>query len=158
MAKAASSEAISDAIRPADFRGSVNLIRTIPAKKEKIAEINGTIGDIWSKASEGKKVHKEACKMFARLDKKEEMERAQILRDLMKLVEHSGWDTEVRDLVDLAEMDASPPPAGKGVPDLDGEEDEKSEDDGDADLPVASNVMALKAKQSRVRKAIEANK
>lgn len=148
MAKAANEGSISDAIRPADYRGSVMLIRTIPAKKEKIASMNGEIGDIWGKV-EGKKVHKEAGKFFAKLDKREDIERAQILRDLMKLVDAAGWDVTAQDLVDIAENPVEDKPKARGKkPEADEPDDEKESD------PSDNKVADFKEAQKRVRKVL----
>jgi len=140
MAKKADSASVSDAIRPADFRGSVMLIRTIPALKEKIQSINGQIGDIWSRASEGKKVDKAAGKIFAKLDKMTPEDRVNTMRHLNKLIDSAGWDENAADLVDIAEnkvVEMRPGGKAKPVPDMD--------DDKEGDLPTIS--MPLDASQ-----------
>lgn len=149
MAKTANAESVSDSIRPADHRGAMQLLRTIPAKKEKIQSLNGEIGDIMAKI-EGKKVHKVAARFVASLDKKEEVERAQILRDVMKLVDVAGWDTQARDLVDMAETASEPAPrpranARRGVPDLDDDGDKEGEPA--APMPVDASQQAAIDKQ-----------
>ena len=101
MADNASAENVAADIRPPDFRGAVKKIRTVKAKKAKIAETNGDIADIWAKV-EGLKVHKKAGKWFAILDELEPKERQDILRSMRGLIDAAGWEDDT-DLVDRAD-------------------------------------------------------
>jgi hypothetical protein len=155
MARKADASSVSDAIRPADFRGAVMLIRTIDAKKDKIASVNGEIGDIWAKV-EGKKVSKAAGKMFLTLDKKEPDDRVTIMRDLNKLIDAAGWSETAADLVDMAEDNVVQMRAGKGkaaaAAEADGEEGDEAggEEAGDPEPPKGSALARFKESRAKV--------
>lgn len=158
MAKKADSASVSDAIRPADFRGSVQLIRTIPALKEKIQSINGQIGEIWSRV-DGKKVDKAAGKIFAKLDKLTPEDRVKTMRALNKLIDSAGWDESAADLVDIAENNVVAMNAGgrraKPVPDLEsgkgGDDDDKESDPPAVSIPLDASQQAAADAQLRNR-------
>ena len=100
MAERATADRVAADMRPPNFRGAVQRLRTIKAKKERIAGITSEIGGIFD-AVEGFKVNKKAAKIFLPLDALEPDERADIIRSLKGLIEAAGW-TE-GDLVDQAE-------------------------------------------------------
>lgn len=102
MADAAKAANVAGAIRPPEYRKAVQLIRTIDAKKEKIASVNGEIGDVWAKV-EGHRVNKAAGKFFAKLDKLEPADRLDVMRSFNGLADAAGWNQEEGDLVDGAQ-------------------------------------------------------
>jgi hypothetical protein len=103
MAKKASAETVAADMRPPNFRGAVQIIRSaIVKKKAAIQGINSEIGDQWGKV-EGFKVNKKAGQIFATLDKLEHEERMDIMRSLNGLMNAAGWDEEDADIVDRAE-------------------------------------------------------
>lgn len=102
MADAANKASIQADLRPPDYRAAVQRIRTIPAKKEKVASANGDIADIWAKV-EGHKVDKHAGKAFLRLDDLDPEDRLRFMRDLNGLIDAAGWPETDSDLVDKAQ-------------------------------------------------------
>ncbi len=100
MAERATAERVGNDMRPANFRGAVQRLRTIKPKKERIAGINGEIGGIYD-AVEGFKVNKKAARIFLTLDGLEPDEQQDIFRSLTGLIDAAGW--EKGDLVDQAE-------------------------------------------------------
>ena len=138
MAKKATAEAVAADMRPPDFRAAVQRIRTIGAKKDKIASVNGEIADIYAKV-EGHKVNRKAAKIFAALDGLEQPERDDILRSLSGLADAAGWDEESQDLVDQAEGTVVHARFGKR--DTDGD-DNAQNDQNDQDIDDAAAVVA----------------
>ncbi len=160
MAKRASQQAVSDSIRPADYRGAIQLLRTIPAKKEKIASVNGEIAGIFA-TIEGKKVHKVAAKFIQSLEKKEPDERRLILRDVLQLIDVAEYDFASMDLVDMAEATsraaAGESEGGDEDEDEGGEKSEAGSDDEPAPRKGRGNVTALerfKASKANVQAQI----
>lgn len=102
MAKAANPASVAADLTPPNYRAAVQRIRTIPAKKEKVASANGDIADIWAKV-EGHKVDKHAGKAFLRLDALDPEDRLRFMRDLNGLCDAAGWPETDSDLVDRAE-------------------------------------------------------
>lgn len=138
MAKKATADAVAADMRPPDFRAAVQRIRTIGAKKDKIASVNGEIADIYAKV-EGHKVNRKAAKIFAALDGLEQPERDDILRSLSGLADAAGWDEESQDLVDQAE--GTVVHARFGRRDADGD-DTSQNDDNDQEIEDAAAVVA----------------
>lgn len=99
MAKKADEGQVSAAIRPPDFRGAVARIRSIVAKKTKLASVNGEIADIFAKI-EGLKVNKVAARFFGKLDAMEQADRSDIIRSLNGLMDVADWDRNISDLAD----------------------------------------------------------
>jgi len=104
MAKQASAEQVQKDMRQPNYSGSVKLIRTSYAKKDKIAEINGQTADIFAKASDGCGVNRKAAKIFAGLDKMEPEMRQDVRRSLEGLIAAASWN-DGDDLVDRAQDD-----------------------------------------------------
>ena len=112
---------------PPNYRGAVQRLRTISAKKDKIASVNGEIADIYAKV-EGHKVNRKAARIFVALDKLEKADRDDVMRSFDGLVEAAGWDAETEDLVDKAEGNVVPlrmRPADADVSDDDDGADEE---------------------------------
>jgi hypothetical protein len=101
MADAAKAANVAGQIKPPEYRKAVQIIRSIDAKKEKIASVNSEIGDIWGKV-EGYRVHKKAGKFFAMLDKLEAPERLDVMRSVNGLIDAAGWPAQEGDLADQA--------------------------------------------------------
>lgn len=101
MAEAAKAGNVAGAIKPPEYRKAVQIIRTIDAKKEKIASVNSEIGEIWGKV-EGFRVHRKAGKFFAMLDKLEVPERMDVMRSVNGLIDAAGWPEAEGDLADQA--------------------------------------------------------
>lgn len=140
MAKAASTNVVQADMRPADFRGAVQLIRSTYPKKEKIQGINGEIGDAYAKI-EGKKVHRQAAKVWARMDKMEPSERADFMRSLNGLMDASEWPEETADMVDQAENNVVPMRLGQNDDAGDEEEDGEGDEDEAASQPAADREL-----------------
>lgn len=102
MARKASADVIQADMQPPNFRAAVARIRTIKAKRDKLASVNGEIADIYAKV-EGHKVNRKAAKIWYMLDGLEGPERMDVMRSLNGLCDASGWDEEAEDLVDAAE-------------------------------------------------------
>lgn len=100
MADRATADRVGADMKPPNYRGAVQRLRTIKPKKERIAGINGEIGGIYD-AVEGFKVNKKAARIFLTLDGLEPDEQQDIWRSLMGLIEFAGW--QKGDLVDQAE-------------------------------------------------------
>lgn len=108
---------------PPNYRAAVQRLRTIPAKKDKIASVNGDIADIYAKV-EGHKVNRKAARIFVALDKLEKAERDDIMRSFDGLADAAGWDEESADLVDQAEDNVVPlRMRGSGTSEADGDDD-----------------------------------
>lgn len=102
MAQKATPENVAADMAPPNYRAAVQRIRTIKAKKDKVAGVNGEIADVWAKV-EGHKVNKGAGKDFLRLDGMEHEDRVRYMRDLNGLIDAAGWDETAQDMVDKAE-------------------------------------------------------
>lgn len=100
MADRATADRVSADMKPPNYRGAVQRLRTIKAKKDRISGINGEIGGIYD-AVEGFKVNKKASRIFLTLDGLEHDERQDIWRSLVGLIDSAGWVGG--DLVDAAE-------------------------------------------------------
>lgn len=102
MAKQASAESVQADMQGPNFRAAVLKIRTIPAKRDKIASVNGEIADVYAKI-EGHKCNRKGAKIFYTLDRMEADERNDVLRTLRGLLDAAGYDAESNeDLADLA--------------------------------------------------------
>ena len=109
---------------PPNYRAAVQRLRTIPAKKDKIASVNGDIADIYAKV-EGHKVNRKAARIFVALDKLEKAERDDIMRSFDGLADAAGWDEESADLVDQAQDNVVPlRMRGGGAPDAGSDPDD----------------------------------
>ena len=100
MAERATAAGVAADMKPPNYRGAVQRIRGIKAKKSRIAGINGEISGIYDTV-EGYKVNKKAARIFLALDGLEADERQDIIRSLLGLIEVAEWDQG--DLVDQAE-------------------------------------------------------
>lgn len=100
MAERATADRVAADMKPPNYRGAVQRLRSIKPKKEKIAGINGEISGIYDTV-EGFKVNKKAARIFLTLDPLESDERQDIMRSFIGLCEAAGWDAG--DLVDQAE-------------------------------------------------------
>lgn len=123
MAKPASKDQIAADIEGPNYNKALDLLRNrVVAKKSKVAEVNGEISGIYDQIDK-MGVNKVGARMFLALDGKEDAERKDILRTIMKLSELAGWN-KGGDLMDQAEgtnIVEMPRPAGSGD-DGDGEE------------------------------------
>lgn len=127
MAERATADRVASDMRPPNFRGAVQRLRTIKPKKEKIAGINGEISGIYDTV-EGFKVNKKAAKIFLALDGLEPDEKQDIFRSLTGLIQAAQW--QIGDLVDQAEGAA----AGNIVTPNFGRRDQPADSDTDAEL------------------------
>lgn len=100
MAERATADRVAADMKPPNYRGAVQRLRTIKPKKERIAGINGEISGIYDTV-EGFKVNKKAAKIFMALDGLEADEQQDIFRSLTGLIDAAGW--QKGDLVDQAE-------------------------------------------------------
>lgn len=133
MAANANDDRVRADIRPPDFRAAIAKIRTqLIAKRKRIGEINGEIGDIWAKI-EGHKVNKGAAKTFMKLDQMEPVDRADYIRSLNGLMDASGWPKEGTDLVDGAEGKVVQMRVGQGEEEPEAEEEKGEEVDEEPD-------------------------
>lgn len=130
MAQKASGETIAADMRPPNYRAAVQRLKTIKAKKDRIAGINGDIADVFAKV-EGHKVNKKAARMFLVLNNLEVAERNQVFRDLNGLLDAAGMDEDGQDLVDAAEGNVVHHRFGRDADD-DGADDEAHDDELDA--------------------------
>ncbi len=128
MPKQASASTVQTDLRPADFRGAVNLIRSLKKKKDQQSSISGEMSKIWSQVEGDKKVNKKGAAIFAKLDNMPPEERNEVMRAFNGLAAVAEWPTAETDLVDQAE-DTSVA-LRKQVPSHDDEpEDEDEEED-----------------------------
>jgi hypothetical protein len=133
MAKQANAEQVAADLRPANFRGAVQLLRTIDAKKDKISSINNSIGEVYGKI-EGMKVNRKAAKIFVGLDKLEPDDRTDIIRSLNGLMDVAEWPAVEADLADQAEGNIVSMRLGQGHdPEFDEDTDAAEDDDDDED-------------------------
>jgi hypothetical protein len=156
MADRASADRVSADMQPANYRAAVQLIRhSIEKKKEKLAEVQGKIGDDWTKV-EGYKVNKKGGRIFAMMDKLEHEERVDIMRTINGLIDAAGWEETEQDLVDAAE--------GNVVHlRLHGQQDDDADegnaagegDDGEAEMAEVEAALAEPVKSRRGRKAAD---
>lgn len=132
MAEKATKDKVASDLRPPAWKAAIALMRTtFQPKKDKIASLNGEIGDMWGKVEGGHKVNKTAAKFWMKLDKMESAERLDVMRSFNGLAANSGWpDVEV-DLVDAAQGNQVNMRLGEGGGRDDDEEDERGDDDGD---------------------------
>jgi hypothetical protein len=100
MAERATADRVAADMKPPNYRGAVQRLRSIKPKKERIAGINGEISGIYDTV-EGFKVNKKAAKIFMALDGLEADEQSDIFRSLTGLIDAAGW--QKGDLVDQAE-------------------------------------------------------
>lgn len=107
MGSKATDKNVAADMSPPNYRAAVQRLRTIKAKKEKIAGVNGEIADIYGKV-EGHKVNKKAAKIFLILDALEPADRLDVMRSFNGLCDAAGWDDEGEDLVDQAEGNVVP--------------------------------------------------
>ncbi|MET0373970.1 MAG: hypothetical protein ABW128_06895 [Rhizorhabdus sp.] len=117
-------------MQPPNYRAAVQRIRSIKAKREKIAGVNGEIADIYAKI-EGFKVNKKAAKIFDVLDRLDLVDRNDVLRSFQGLVDASGWEADAEDLVSSADGNVVPMRFNKTAAEVaegdsvgDGEDDE----------------------------------
>ena len=102
MAKAATKDSVSAAMKPIDYRAAVKRLQGIDAKKTKQQQMAKEIGDILS-ASEGIcGVDKRASKIFMIMRKLDENDLITVFRDLNGLLDAAGLITQGADLVDAA--------------------------------------------------------
>lgn len=128
MANKASADRVQADMQPPNYRGAVQRIRTIKAKKDKIGSVNGEIADIYAKV-EGHKVNRQAARIFYALDRMEADDRADVMRSLNGLCDAAGWESTDEDLVDQAEGTVVELRFGRNIPPV--------VEDGDADLDDA---------------------
>lgn len=122
MAKSASANVVQSDLRPADFRGAVQLLRSIKAKKDKISGVNGEISKIYSRVEGEKKVNGKAARLFNQLDNMTPEDRQDCMRALNGLIDAAGWAETEADLMDQAEDNVVHMRVGAGaVPDGDPE-------------------------------------
>jgi hypothetical protein len=132
MAERATSDRVASDMKPPNYRGAVQRLRTIKAKKDRIAGITSEIGGIFDTV-EGFKVNKKAAKIFIALDALEADEQQDIFRSLTGLIDAAGWAQG--DLVDQAEGGG-----GKIIPaNFGGRKAEPTEAERQADI---ENVVA----------------
>jgi hypothetical protein len=101
MAERATAAGVAADMKPPNYRGAVQRLRGIAAKKARIAGVNGEISGIYDTV-EGFKVNKKAARIFLTMDALEPDERQDIWRSLIGLIEVAEWDRS-GDLVDEAE-------------------------------------------------------
>ena len=140
MAKRADAETVQSDMQPPNYRGAVQKMRLIPAKKDRISSITGEIGDIYAKV-EGMKCNRKGAKIFYALDRMEQSERDDVLRTLEGLLAAAGYDEENRtDLMDIAEG-ARVLPMRRTVPASENQADDVDEAVGeDGDIPAPDDV------------------
>lgn len=100
--KKADPDKLAADMSPPNYRAALQRLRTIQAKKDKIAGVNGDIADIYAKV-EGHKVNRKAAKVWVMVDKLEQADREAFMRSFNGLCDAAGWDAEAEDLVDQAE-------------------------------------------------------
>ena len=103
MAKAATKESVSAAMKPVDYRGAFKRLTGIDAKKAKQQAAAKEIGDIFSAAEGICGVDKRAAKIFMIMRKLDEGDLVTVFRDLNGLLDAAGLVTSAADLVDQAE-------------------------------------------------------
>lgn len=133
MGSKASIENVTADMSPPNYRAAVNRLRAIPAKKNKIAGVQGEISDIFAKA-EGHKVNRKGAKIFVMLDALDPPERADVMRSINGLADAAEWNKSEEDLVDQAEGTVVQLRVGKGKAAVDsgGDDEAKMQDLGEA--------------------------
>jgi len=102
MARKANAEAITAEIKGPDYAGACSIMRDrVKAKKDQVSSVNGEISGLMDQV-EKKGVNKIGARMFLALDGKEDHERKDILRTIIKLGEVAGWSDQ-GDMMDQAE-------------------------------------------------------
>ena len=126
MGRKANAEAIAAEIKGPDYAGACSILRDrVKAKKDQVSGINGEVSGLYDQI-EKKGVNKIGARMFLTLDGKEDHERKDILRTIIKLGEAAGWNDQ-GDMMDKAEgTNVVRMPSGKP-------EASASDDDGEAD-------------------------
>lgn len=103
MARAASQGTVSSDMKPTDYRGATQRLKSIDAKKSKQQEIAKSIGDIYNACEAICGVNKTAAKIFMMFRKLEEAEQITVFRDLNGLMDAAGMSAVGADLVDQAQ-------------------------------------------------------
>lgn len=158
MAKSASADKVAADMRPVDFRGAVQLIRTTKAIKDQMSGLAGKVSKVFSQVAGDKKVNGKAAKIFYALDNMTLEERTDVMRSLQGLISVSGWEASEADLVDQAEGGEVDMTLGAASGDDDDEdddledlEDEDGEDKDDVDDALGEESPSAKPKAAKDR-------
>jgi hypothetical protein len=152
MGTKGSAEQVASDMRPPNYRGAVQKLRGIKAKKDRIAGLNGEISGIFDSV-EGFKCNKKGARIFMMLDSLEKVERDDILRTVNGCAEAAEWDKEIEDLADMAAGTVVSGRFGGGAAPADGdrEMDEleavvEQPDEGHAESPTMSRAQGALAR------------
>jgi len=154
MAKRATTETVQADMQPPNYRGAVQRIRSIKAKREKIGSVNGEIADIYAKI-EGMKVNKKAAKIFDVLDRLELVDRNDVLRSFQGLVDASGWEADAEDLVSSADGNVVPMRFNRSAAEVAGDGDGVGDDEEDDELDRELNDLGGEDRSGNVGTAPE---